>query len=152
MRSGALDFMSGDPMDHATFFNLDIDIHHLFPQAYCQKQGYKKALWNSVVNKTPLSGRSNRSIGGREPSVYLRTLVSKGSISEDRLDGILASHQLDPALLRSNDFHGFIRDRAIRLLDMIEAATGRKVQGRDGEDVLHAFGGALVTPASGATR
>lgn len=146
MQSGAQDFISGDPMNHSTFFDLDVDIHHVFPQAYCQKQGYKKTMWNSVVNKTPLSGRSNKSIGGREPSVYLKTLIAKGSISEDRLDAILASHRLDPALLRVNDFHGFMRDRAIRLLDMIEGATGKKVQGRDGEDVVEAFGIALIAP------
>ena len=39
-----------------------------------------KAKWNSIINKTPISARSNREIGGVAPSVYLGKLEKKGSV------------------------------------------------------------------------
>ena len=46
--------------------------------------------------------------------------------------------------LRADDFDGFITDRAIRLLDLIEDAIGKPVQGRDSEEVKQAFRGSLA--------
>ena len=71
MKAGSWDFLSGDSIEIASYFDLAIDIHHIFPRAYCEKQNYKRGLWNSSVNKSPLSAKSNRSIGGRAPSTYL---------------------------------------------------------------------------------
>jgi hypothetical protein len=45
--------------------------------------------------------------------------------------------------LRTDDFDGFIRLRAASLLDLIESATGKAVSGRDSDDTIKAFGGAL---------
>ena len=42
-----------------------------------------------------------------------------------------------------------IRDRAIKLLDVIEAETGKQVTGRDSEETIKAFGVPLVRAASG---
>ena len=60
-----------------------------------------------------------------------------------RLDEILHSHQLNPTLLRSDNFEEFIRDRAGRLLDLIERAMGKAISGRDSEEVIRNFGGPL---------
>jgi hypothetical protein len=60
-----------------------------------------------------------------------------------RLDDILQSHLIDPALLRTDRFEAFVRDRAVRLLDLIEEATGRPVAGRDSDEVREVFGGPL---------
>lgn len=48
-----------------------------------------------------------------------------------------------PALLRTDAFDEFVRDRAARLLDLISSATGKAVTGRDSDEVVAAFGGAL---------
>ena len=143
MQHGSEDFLSGDPVELTTYFDLAVDIHHIFPKAYCESQDYARFKWNSSVNKAPLTARTNRSIGGEAPSKYLDRLERTDGTTRDRLDESLRSHLVDPTLLRADDFDGFIRDRAARLLSLIEYATGRSISGRDSEEVIQAFGGPL---------
>lgn len=143
LKNHARDFISGAEMDFTTFSNEKIDIHHVFPKDYCIKKGYNKRIWNSVVNKTPISASSNREIGGYAPSVYLGRLEKKGSVSADELDGYVESHWIDHHLLRADDFQGFIIDRAKKLLLAIENATGRTISGKDSDEVQQVFGAPL---------
>lgn len=64
MKRGSRDFISGDPIELATYFHKSIDIHHIFPSAYCRKQKFEGKKWNSIINKAPLSRRTNEIIGG----------------------------------------------------------------------------------------
>jgi len=143
MKEGSHDFLSGDSIEIAAYFDMNIDIHHIFPRAFCEKQKYRRSHWNSAVNKAPLSARSNRIIGGKAPSSYLKSIEQNHHMPSTRLDEILQSHQIDPALLRSDGFEEFIRDRAGRLLDLIERAMGKAISGRDSEEVIREFGGPL---------
>ena len=144
LKTPAKDFISGREMDIVAYTNEKIDIHHIFPKDYCVKQKIDKEKWNSVINKTPMSAKSNREIGGDSPSVYLKTLEKKGAISKIELDQNVESHLIDHSLLRSDNFDNFIIDRAKKLLDAIEKATGRTITGRDSTDVQNAFGGLLI--------
>lgn len=131
MKEGAQDFRSGQKFDHTVFFGENVDIHHIFPQDWCKSHGIKAEVYDSIINKTPLSYRTNRIIGGVAPSSYLAKL-EKGNentpaIESDRLDGYLSSHLIDPILLRSDDFDGFMADRQKQLLKLIEQATGKAV-------------------------
>lgn len=149
MKAGSLDFLNADPIEITSYFDLAIDIHHIFPSSYCQKQKYPQYKWNSVVNKAPLSARTNRTIGGRAPSEYITALEGGNhKIKPERVDELLASHNLSPLLMRNDDFDLFIRDRARRLLDLIGGAMGRSLAGRDSEEVIKEFGGPLTVPAS----
>jgi hypothetical protein len=142
MKEGAQDFRSGQKFDHTVFFGENVDIHHIFPQDWCKKQGIKPGVFDSIINKTPLSFRTNRIIGGVAPSEYLAKL-EKGdkatpSIEAQRLDGYLSSHLIDPTLARGDSFVTFMADRQKRLLDLIERATGKAAfagdGGEEGED------------------
>lgn len=129
MKEGTRDFRSGQQFDHSVFFGENVDIHHIFPQDWCKGQGIKPAVFDSIINKTPLSFRTNRIIGGVAPSEYLARL-EKGDkenppIERQRLDGYLRSHLIDPELVRKDDFEGFMDDRQKRLLGLIEQATGK---------------------------
>ena len=129
MKEGAQDFRSGQKFDHTVFFGENVDIHHIFPQDWCKKQGIKPSVFDSIINKTPLSFRTNRIIGGVAPSVYLEKL-EKGdkatpAIEPHKLDAYLRSHLIDPALVRSDSFESFMADRQKRLLALIEQATGK---------------------------
>ena len=143
MKEGALDFRSGQEFDHTVFFGENVDIHHIFPQDWCKKNGIKPGVFDSIINKTPLSNRTNRIIGGVAPSEYLSKLQEGNSttpaIEGHRLDEYLKSHLIDPLLLRSDNFDAFMVDRQKRLLALIERATGRVAYaGADqdeGEDV-----------------
>jgi hypothetical protein len=149
MQVGSRDFLSGDPVELNSYFETSIDIHHIFPRAYCEKQKYNSKFWNSALNKAPLSARTNRIIGGHAPSAYLGSIQSNHGVSADRLDEILSSHIIDPSLLRSDQFETFIRTRATGLLDLVEEATGRPVAGRDSEEVSKVFGGFLLSGVRG---
>jgi hypothetical protein len=125
------------------FFGENVDIHHIFPQDWCKKHGLKPNVFDSIINKTPLSYRTNRIIGGVAPSEYLAKL-EKGNeatpaIDRARLDTYLTSHLIDPSLLRADDFDAFMAERQKRLLGLIEQATGKAVYSgnvqEEGEDV-----------------
>ena len=73
LKNHSRDFISGQEMDFVSYQSENIDIHHIFPRAYCQRKGLDKSFWNSVINKTPLSYKTNRMLGGDAPSEYLRT-------------------------------------------------------------------------------
>jgi hypothetical protein len=131
MKEDARDFRCSQKFDHIVFFGENVDIHHIFPKAWCQAKGIKPEVFDSVINKTPLSYRTNRIIGPQAPSAYLARLEAGNAetppIAPENLDGYLRSHLIDPALLRADDFEGFMRDRQQRLLALIEKATGRAV-------------------------
>jgi len=143
MKEGAQDFRSGQKFDHTVFFGENVDIHHIFPQDWCKKEGIKPAVYDSIINKTPLSFRTNRIIGGVAPSEYLAKLEKGDSatpaIDPARLDGFLRSHLIDPATLRRNRFDAFMADRQKQLLRLIEQATGKPAYAgevaEEGEDV-----------------
>jgi hypothetical protein len=129
MKQGAQDFRSGQKFDHTQFFGENVDIHHIFPQDWCKLQDIKPSAYDSIINKTPLSYKTNRIIGGVAPSEYLAKLengnASNPSIDAARLDGYLTSHLIDPELLRADKFEAFMSDRQKRLLALIESATGK---------------------------
>ena len=129
MKEGAQDFRSGQKFDYAVFFGENVDIHHIFPQDWCKSTGIAPAVYDSIINKTPLSFKSNRIIGGVAPSEYL-TKLRRGSsttpaVDSTRLDGYLESHLIDPSLLNTDAFEAFMVDRQKRLLKLIARAIGK---------------------------
>jgi hypothetical protein len=143
MKKGAQDFRSGQKFDHTVFFGENVDIHHIFPQEWCKGCGIKPKVYDSIINKTPISYRTNRIIGGIAPSEYLAKLENGSDkvppIERTRLNGFLESHLIDPAILREDGFEAFMADRQKRLLDLIEQATGKEAYigqvPEEGEDV-----------------
>ena len=143
LKNHCQDFISGREMDFTVYKAENIDIHHVFPRDYCEKQGYDKAKWNSVINKTPITYSTNREIGGVAPSVYLSKIESKGQVTADTLNSYLETHWLNVDDCRTDDFNSHIINRAKMLLDAIEKATGKTISGRDSEDTIKAFGDSL---------
>lgn len=125
MRDGGQDFLTGDSIDLQTYFDESIDIHHIFPQKWCEENGIKRKKMDCVVNKTPLSAHTNRVIGGRAPSKYLSKLEKKAGLQPDRMAEILESHLIDANALLSDDFNSFFESRSSALLNRIEKAMGK---------------------------
>lgn len=150
MQNGSHDFISGTPIDINTYFNNAIDIHHIFPRAWCEKtiqpDGKKlpKEKWNSVVNKAPIAAGTNRFISGDAPSVYLKRIEKNKQVDSDSLNSFLGSHGIDPVTLRADNFQLFLQQRARFLLGLIEKATGKAISGRDSEETVRAFEGPLT--------
>ena len=143
MQRGGKDFISATPIAINAYFVTPVDIHHVFPKAWCTAKNLPREKWNSVINKTPLSTTTNQYLSGDAPSLYLKRIEEKKGVPSETLDACLRSHAIPVEELRQNAFDDFIRQRAILLLDMIEAATGKAVSGRDSDETVMAFGAAL---------
>ncbi len=128
LRQGAQDWYfksTVDKLDHDDMMSLDI--HHIFPEDWCKKGGIKPAVFNSIVNKTPISYKANRKIGGVAPSKYLAKLQAEKLVGLDdaAMDSLLHTHQIPASFLRADDFDGFYKARKALLLNLIEQAMGK---------------------------
>lgn len=144
LKNHCCDLISGQEMDFVSYKSEKIDIHHIFPRVYCIQKRFDKAIWNSVVNKAPLSYKTNRMLQGDAPSVYLKRIENKGQVQREKLDEYLESHWIDAVCIRGDLFEKFIVGRAIKILNAIENATGKRISGRDSDEVLARFGESLV--------
>jgi hypothetical protein len=133
-RNGAQDFFwkaTIHDLDESDWEECKLDIHHIFPRAWCDKQvpPIPPRLYNSILNKTPISYKANRMIGGRAPSDYLKQLQTHKNVqlNDAGMDRLVASHYIDPARLRVNDFEGFIEQRRQALINVISQVMGKPV-------------------------
>ncbi len=126
-REGAKDFFWKARMRDLDRDDCGIDIHHIFPRAWCQARGIAPRVFNAIVNKTPISYKANRMIGGNAPSRYLEQLQThpQVQITLAEQDEILASHLIDAVHLRQDDFEGFYQARKKALVSIIERAMGK---------------------------
>ena len=129
MAEGCRDFVTGQACEIMTFHDARIDIHHVFPRAWCEAKGIERGVFNSIINKTPLSAASNRSIGGKAPSEYLRRIEDETGQAPEALNLILRTHLIDPELLRADDFEGFFTARRRALADLVACVVDHVVRG-----------------------
>lgn len=128
MREGSRDFLTDRSIvDEHIFFDDTIDIHHIFPQAWCKKQEIESEIFNIIINKTALSASTNRKIGGQAPSSYLKKLQQVARINTTQMDEILESHRIPAHALRADDFGEFFKIRGEKLLQAIESAMGKNI-------------------------
>ncbi len=111
---------------------LALDIHHIFPRKWCEDRGLDYRVYDSILNKTSISYKANRKIGGDAPSIYLPKIQNEKQVglSDEQMNELLASHSISPTLLREDDFDGFIADRRNQLIALIAKAMGKEVEER----------------------
>ena len=127
-QQGAADFFWKARMIDIDRNDKGIDIHHIFPRKWCESHGIPPSVYNSIVNKTAISYKANRKIGGNAPSAYLAQIQRDKAVQLDSaaMDAILRTHIIEPSLLRADDFEGFFRQRKAALLSLIERAMGKQ--------------------------
>jgi hypothetical protein len=105
-----------------------IDIHHIFPRKWCEDHGISPRIYNAIINKTAISAKANRKIGGNAPSIYLNQLQTDAAVQLDdaAMDEILRSHEINPRLLRADEFDEFFQTRKAALLAMVEKVMGKQ--------------------------
>ncbi len=137
MKRGAVDWMQGASISITSYFDENIDIHHIFPRRWCERESatflgepIPARIFNCAINKTPLSSKTNRIIGGRSPSEYMRRLRSHNSDLEVAIEG----HNIDVGYLKRDDFDDFFIRRGKALMVLISDAMGKKLD--DGEEVF----------------
>ena len=111
MKNGSRDFKTGIALEAHAYFDNRVNIHHIFPRRWCDKNSIARWITNSVVNKTPISSHTNRLIGSRAPSNYLPLLQKEYDINIHALDEVLRSHDIDPTTLRQDNFAAFFNWR-----------------------------------------
>jgi len=121
------DWLSATGIDFSTYFSESIDIHHIFPVAWCVKNGISKDDYNCIINKTPLSGRTNRIVSGEAPSKYLVRLKKHAGVTDEEFQNILKSHVLSPEFMYADDFANFFSDRKEKILQRIEKAMNKSI-------------------------
>ena len=106
-----------------------LEIHHIFPRTWCERQSISRDRYDSILNKTPISYKANRKIGGEAPSRYLSKIQQDEQVrlSPSEMDKLLASHAISPDLLRQDDFERFLEDRRKQLSKLVEQAMGKSV-------------------------
>ena len=127
LREGAQDWFWKAGIQQLDADDVSLDVHHIFPKAWCEERGIERDAYDSILNKTTISYKANRKIGKQAPSAYITKIEEAKEVQLGRaaMDKLLTSHALDADLLRSDDFDGFIADRRVRLTRLIESAIGK---------------------------
>ncbi len=129
LSNNAKDWLSASDITVSTYFSESIDVHHIFPVAWCTKtnNAIPRNDFDSIINKTPLSGRTNRIVSGDAPSKYLNRLREKAGVTEDIFNEFVESHLIDISYLLTDDFYGFFNERKEKILQRIELAMGKTI-------------------------
>jgi hypothetical protein len=127
------DFYKAEVITGATMREDRVDDHHIFPDAFLQKQGVAARLRDCVLNRTLIDRQTNIRIGARGPSQYLPDIERALKERKREFPALLASHLLpggkDEPLYR-DDFEGFLAYRQEAMWQEIKQLTG---VGQEGE-------------------
>ena len=134
MKQGSRNFRTGRAIDADACVEDAIDVRHVFPRPWCDKQKVEWSVAYCIVNKTALDAHTGHRIGGAAPSDYLSRIESADRIESHVLDSFLRSHDIDPAALRRDDFAQFFNQRFESLLRRAERAMGKPVNRRPDRD------------------
>lgn len=145
MKNGAADWISGEPLTIATWHDEGIDIHHVFPVAWCRSADppIPGGLYDSIINKTPIDAVTNRKLGGHAPSRYLTRL--RRDIDDDRLHRILEAHWISRHALEHDRFGDFFVERGQAMLDLINRTMHKPAV--DSREVFRTAVGTAGLPA-----
>jgi hypothetical protein len=126
LRHGALDFFSLAPITADLMEREGIDDHHVFPKHFLKgaKGIANKTLRDCVLNRTLIDRETNRRIGARPPSEYMKDLRDT---AEFPFAKVLSSHGLpagSASPVWTDDYDRFLELRQEFLWETIKAATG----------------------------
>ncbi len=109
MKRGCLDWIKDQPMGMHTFYEYKVDIHHIFPKAWCEKNGVDADHRESIVDNTAISFDTNRTIGGVAPSKYVDKVERKSGLAGPALDRVLETHHIASAALPERRLRRLLR-------------------------------------------
>ena len=137
MKSGAADWRSGNPLSLMTLDTDRIDIHHIFPKAWCTKaaNSIPKSIYDSIINKTPIDSGTNQKIGGSSPSKYVPRLSH--DVSSDLMESIMDSHWITLNHLHTDQFSSFLVERGEAMFKLIARAMGKESLSIDSRSAFH---------------
>jgi hypothetical protein len=126
LRRGPRDFFNGAKLTGDLIIEHGVDDHHVFPQAYLDRQGgMVPRLRDCVLNRTLIDRATNRRITDRAPAEYMTQIST--SLGTDKFQELLRSHLLpgdQESPIWSNDFDAFLAWREDMLWREIQQVTG----------------------------
>lgn len=127
LRDGAQDLFWKAGIQELDQEEVALDIHHIFPKAWCIGKGINADEYDSIINKTPISYKANRMIGGKAPSEYLLQIQEHKQVGleDEAMNTLLESHYINPDLIRADDFYGFVNDRRAQLISLVETVMNK---------------------------
>lgn len=127
LREGAQDFFWKESIQNLDVEEVALDIHHIFPKKWCEENKKPVKVYDSILNKTPISYKANRMIGGKAPSKYLEDLQNHKTvmINNEAMNQILESHLISIDAIRNDNFELFIENRRNDLLGLITRVMGK---------------------------
>jgi hypothetical protein len=110
LQNGARDFHTRSKIDARIMSEQSVDDHHIFPLDYLGVKDRRspEAKFDSILNRTLIDGKTNKSINARAPSAYLADMDK--AQSKEPVDEILSSHLISGETLkalRGDDFELF---------------------------------------------
>lgn len=130
LSEGAKDFFWKATIQELDVEEVAIDVHHIFPKKWCEERMIKPSSFNSILNKTPISYKANRMIGGKAPSIYLTEIQNHKQVglSDEKMNDMLKSHYIDPESLRADNYELFMVRRKEQLIQIVERAMGKTIE------------------------
>ncbi len=131
------DWLTDQEISQSVYDDEQIDIHHVFPKHWCENDAVKqfgipipKRIFDSAINKSPLSRKTNQKIGRKAPSRYVGEL----NLSNPHVEQAIVDHVIDIHDLHTDDFSSFFVNRGKSLMRLISAAMGKELS--DGDEVF----------------
>tara|TARA_R110002110_G_scaffold106587_3_gene267145 strand:- start:1283 stop:3010 length:1728 start_codon:yes stop_codon:yes gene_type:complete len=121
--AGASDWFSGLGLSLTHQGRLHfIQWHHIFPKALLKENGFETGEINEIANMAFITGQTNRRLGRRSPSEYLRNII------DQRGTHTLAAQCVptDVDTLTVEGYRGFLANRRKALADCMNAFVDRK--------------------------
>jgi hypothetical protein len=97
-----------------------LQFHHFFPKALLGKAGFSSREADDIANLTFISGRTNRKISDKPPSVYLPEIIERQGNEPLSLQAI----PNDLLLLETNKYRDFLMARRVLLAARINSFLG----------------------------
>lgn len=106
------------------------DIHHLFPKAYLQKNGFQQSAYNEVANYALTESGINKDISDKAPIEYMAEIAQQLATSKLKIGEItdtkeLANNLQDNAIpdnfsaMTFDDYQDFLKQRRKLMADII---------------------------------
>lgn len=117
LNAGAQDFADSSPVNETNIKKREY--HHLYPDAFLQKQGLKSKAIYRALNCGLVTWKTNRNMAAKAPSVYMKERLGPG-VGEDAIKQRLATHLINYEELISDNYEQFIEFRAELMLGEIK--------------------------------
>lgn len=119
--NGAKDWTSNlhISLDHAGAQHR-LQFHHFFPKALLTKSGFSSREADDIANLAFISGRTNRKISDKSPSIYLADIIAKQGTEVLAMQAIPHA----PEHLDVGGYRAFLKERRILLADRLNTFLG----------------------------